>query len=96
MPHESRPGGSDGAWDWTKFAFDERRPLRIVSQNGDTGEFAFESVQPTLKLMGFKSARVQARYGMRGVRVGEASHPGLPGTLSTAIDSPTRMLWSSI
>ena len=97
--HEPRPGGSDGAWDWTKFAFDERRPLRIVSQNGDTdrqcrGEFAFESVQPTLKLMGFKSARVQARYGMRGVRVGEASHPGPPGdsaTLSTAIDSPTRI-----
>ena len=95
--HESRPGGSDGAWDWTKFAIDERRSIRIVNQNGDTnrqcrGEFTFESVQPTLKLMGFKSARVQARYWMRGVRVGEASHPGPPGdlaTLSTAIDSPT-------
>ena len=73
--HEPRPGGSDGAWDWTKSAFDER------------GEFVFESV-------GFKSARVQARYGMRGVRVGEASHSGPPSdsvALSTAIDSPTRI-----
>ena len=90
---ESRSGGSDTG-SWTKFAIHEWRPVRIVSQNGDTdrqrrGKFAFESVQPTLMLMGVKTARVQARYGMRGCRVGEASHPGPPSdqVLSTVADS---------
>ena len=48
-------------------------------------------------MMGDKNSRVQGRYGLRGVRVGEASNPG-PSLMSTSADSSMglRTRWSSI
>ena len=64
-------------------AFDGRR----FTQNGDSNrqrrsKFAFESIQsPVLVIR-------QAGYGLRVVRVGEASHPGpeSPGVMTTQVD----------
>ena len=60
------------------------RSVLIFASHGDThrkrrGKFAFESVQPIVKLIPDRSWRVRARCGLRAVRVGEATHPGPPG-----------------
>ena len=57
------------------------RIVRVVCPDGDTdrqrrGQCALEPFQPTVKLTAYRSARAGARYGLRGVRVGEATHAG--------------------
>ena len=53
------------------------RIVRVVCLDGRQrrGQYAFEPFQPTVKLTAYRSAGVRARYGLRGVRVGEATHP---------------------
>ena len=72
----SRQHGGHGA----ESSCDERN-FRIFLQDGNThrqcrGKSAIASFQPTVELITDRSRHVRAKYGLRAVRVGEATHPG--------------------
>ena len=56
------------------------RIVRVVCPDGEgdrqrRGQCALEPFQPTVNLTAYRSARARARYGLRGVRVGDPPGP---------------------
>ena len=75
----SRLGPSEREWRRSRRI--PRRTRRCFSQDGNDDRqcrlhFAFESFQPIVRLTGNLTRRVPGLDGFKGMRVGEASHPG--------------------
>ena len=66
-----------------------RSQVRSHANSHRPGKFScpeVESLQPSVKILYFRV--VKSRYGLRGARVGEATHPGPPTQLDSEDDEP--------